>query len=133
MDTTGVLENLVAVSFRRAFIFPIGKLMMTIPIVVHYCFRMRGGKPWKPYGGGTLYYVNDSEQVSKIIDRLDGIWLDFPHSWGLDPHKSIFFYWKPGVGKIYLDPTKTWKEQGVEENCWVYRYIPARYHPAAAA
>ena len=80
-----------------------------------------------------MYYVNDSEQVSKIINHLDVIWLDFPHSWARVPHKRIFFYWKPGVGKIYLDPTKTWKEQGVEENCWVYRYIPGRDHPAAAA
>jgi hypothetical protein len=73
--------------------------------------------------------VLSSTTVSTLIDYLDQV------SHQRDPwlHRTILVVWRPGVGKVFLDPQKTWGEQEAKNGWVIHVYRPGSHKHARAA
>ena len=81
---------------------------------------------------GVTIQVLPTDLVQRTLNDIDRLesWVE---DWGLIPHRSILVIRRPGVGMVYLDPYKSWEEQGVRTDIFVYRYCPGKREHAAAA
>jgi hypothetical protein len=96
---------------------------------------IRNNAMWRPYKSSGLHMkVHPSEQVCELINFMDWCSMSFHQFEGnLAYFKTMFIIWRPGIGKVHLDPYKTWEEQGIQDGDCVYRFKPSRLGPAGAA
>jgi hypothetical protein len=83
---------------------------------------------------GVTIRVLPTDLVQKTLNHIDSCLEPWVQGSYLFPHRSILVIRRPGVGMVlYLDPYKSWEEQGVWPNSFVYRYRPGKREHASAA
>ena len=99
-------------------------------LILHRDIVRRGIVWWED---GFELEVHPNDLVLETVLFLDRLSASFPLLNGREHYKTILIIWRPGVGKVYLEPTKTWAEQGVSHWSHVYRYRPTKHRHASAA
>ena len=127
-------------------------------IWITYRFEIRNDATWRPKYYRIPMNVDPSERVRNFINYVEGGMLmrlplfsihecrdeDYGARIIMEEstgriydeyynYKTMFVIWRPGIGMVHLDPDKTWKEQGVQNEDCVYRFKRGRLRPAEAA
>ena len=92
-------------------------------------------RPWFRGANGTQY-VDPNRYVNDLINSIDRDELGYLEWNSIPPTKQMMYIDPWDRGTVFLDPWKTWAEQGVVEGTLVYRVYHGRHwrhRPAGAA